>query len=799
LGAVGSVRFGAVLGQLVVWLHLLGWSGDVLGAIQINEFMARNGGAIVDPYGRSPDWIEFHNPGATRIDVSGYSVSLAPDVTNRWVFPAGVSIPGRGFLVVWCDPSRPASVQFVVNLNAGEALPGQGGAITLWAPDGRVADSVAYGFQIEDTSLGRVENAWHLLSAPSLGTANGPAAPLDPGSGLKINEWMADPKNGSDWFELYNPGAQPVDLSRYQLTNAMPQVGTPMFIIGGLSYIAAGGWVVFYADRKTNSGSDHVSFTLEKAGGSIRLYSPETQAIDHVVYSSQEEDVSEGRLPDGSDAYVRFDKTDTPGDANYLILTNVWISEILAHTDPPLEDAIEFYNPTGDSVDLSGWYLSNRSGNPTKYRIAPGTRLLPYGFGVLYEYQFKGTNDFTFNSAHGDRAILSAADANGRLTGYRVLADFGPTENAVSIGRFDTSQGTDFVALGSRTLGIDSPRTLVEFRQGRGRPNAYPLVGPVVIGEIMYHPPDAWSTNPASAVNFEFIELQNLTTVPVPFYDPEHPTNTWRIEGEIEFTFPKDLKIPAGGFVLLVDFDPEQEPEELAWFRQRYPELPASTKLAGPYKGRLSNSEGRVTLSKPDPPQHPPRPDAGYVPYIRVDQVKYGDTSPWPAEADGQGASLQRIVPGDYGDDPVNWRGAMPNPGQDNRLAVPDQDHDGMSDDWESQFGFDLQSPEDAAQDTDRDTRSNLEECLSGSHPRDAADYLKFEAIAVDRGVVELSWKARAGKTYTVQVGELGKNFTWERLADFGATGTDGDRVVWDQVTPAPPARVYRLVSPRIP
>jgi hypothetical protein len=43
--------------------------------------------------------------------------------------------------------------------------------------------------------------------------------------------------------------------------------------------------------------------------------------------------------------------------------------------------------------------------------------------------------------------------------------------------------------------------------------------------------------------------------------------------------------------------------------------------------------------------------------------VRYDDRAPWPADANGGGASLQRVLPSAYGNDPVNWTSALPNPG----------------------------------------------------------------------------------------------------------------------------------------
>ena len=71
---------------------------------------------------------------------------------------------------------------------------------------------------------------------------------------------------------------------------------------------------------------------------------------------------------------------------------------------------------------------------------------------MFYESQFNPTNGssipFTFNSAHGDAAYLSEADAGGNLSGYRAAAKFGAAANGVSFGRYTNSVGTvEFVAM----------------------------------------------------------------------------------------------------------------------------------------------------------------------------------------------------------------------------------------------------------------------------------------------------------------------------------------------------------------
>ena len=51
--------------------------------------------------------------------------------------------------------------------------------------------------------------------------------------------------------------------------------------------------------------------------------------------------------------------------------------------------------------------------------------------------------------------------------------------------------------------------------------------------------------------------------------------------------------------------------------------------ILGPLRGQLANGGDTVALYKPDPPQGLQHDDAGFVPYILVDQVTFSDTAPY--------------------------------------------------------------------------------------------------------------------------------------------------------------------------
>src|SRR5439155_9984536 len=274
---------------------------------------------------------------------------------------------------------------------------------------------------------------------------------------LRINEWMARPLKGDDWFELYNPSDEAIELGGLYLTDDPSLFGQTNSLIAPLSFIAPRGWVKWVADGQPSNGRNHVNFTLDAEGESLAIYDRNLALIDAVYFGAQSTNVSQGRLPDGGPAIVSFSTTPTPETANYLPLSNVLINEVLSHSDPPLEDAVELFNPTDVDADISGWYLSNNESDFKRYQVPPNTIVPAHSFKVIYENEFNGGSGslvpFTFNSAHGDAAYLSEADVVGNLTGYRAVTQFGAAGNGVSFGRYVTSAGTDFVAMGRLTFG----------------------------------------------------------------------------------------------------------------------------------------------------------------------------------------------------------------------------------------------------------------------------------------------------------------------------------------------------------
>ena len=762
--------------------------------LKISELLAINDNAVIDPLGRTSDWIEIWNNSTTSIELAGMSLSIDQIEPGQWSFPTGAKLRAKGRLLVWCNGSRDPALGPADYLNTGRSLNGAYGTVYLFNASEQIIDRVSYGFQVADRSIGRDTNGnWELLDSPTPGKANKTAALLASASNIVINEWMANGR-GSDWIELHNPLSLPSRLDGLYLTDDISTIGRTQFEIPQLNFIDAGGFVKWIADGDLARGSDHLNFSLSSLGEPIALYSRTKSLLDKQQISKTIPGESEGRLPDGATRITKFPSTPTPGKSNHLPVENVVINEVLTHTDPPFEDAIELRNLSDNPVDVGNWWISNSESSLKKYRIPANTTLTARSVMVFYEAQFNpapGTeHSFALNSAHGDKVILSEGNGSGKLTGYRAIIEFGATQNGVSLGRVKTSIGDQFTALTKPTFGVDDPSSVSAFRKGDGAANTEAKVGPVVIHEIMYHP--APLPLGAGTPDDEFIELHNNTNTTVPLYDPLHPENTWLIDGGTTFEFPRGFQLPPGGYVVLIEFNPVKDPEKTASLAKRLG-IPDGVPILGPLRGQLANGGDTVALYKPDPPQGLQHDDAGFVPYILVDQVTFSDTAPWPSEADGLGSTLQRATANKFANDPVNWKAAAPNPGRANRsVEVADTDADGMPDEWETAFGLDPNNSNDADGDADGDGLTNLSEYLAGTDPGDAASALRLGAVSLANGKLSLVFEASQGRLIEIQSTPALGQAAWESVLEVDVKSDGPQQVEVD--LPVGEAHFFRLL-----
>ncbi len=633
--------------------------------------------------------------------------------------------------------------------------------------------------------------------------------PLDP----TADELMVDRsfvKEDFEFIEVKNVGKSTVDLHDVQFTDGITFSFTGNSVTtlrpGELAVIVKNQLAFSVRYPGVTNVAGHYTGNLDNGGEALRLEDAAGDALLEFVYEDEWCPLTDGfgfslvvlneEAPLeawGTSAGWRSSTNvgGSPGEDDPLPpdIVPVFINEVLTNTEPPAKDAIELHNPSTSPADIGGWYLTDDRGEPQKFRIPRDTTIAHGEYVVFDEDDFNpanGTLETPFAlSSLGEEVYLFSADASGSLTGYFHGFRFGAAETDVSFGRHVISTGED------RLVAQISPTLYDE--------NLGPRVGPVVINEIMFNPS---LTQGGDNTRDEYIELHNLSEQTVSLFDPDNPENTWRIEGAVEYAFPPGVALSPGSYLLVVGIDVQADQKGLTAFQFRYG-LDTEVTILGPYTGKLDNIRDRISLLKPEPPLLPPSPDAGLVPYVLVDEINYSSAIPWPTDANGGGQSLQRVVSQEYGDDPINWEAASPTAGQINPGGAPqDTDGDGLPDDWESATGLNPDSDvgdDGASGDPDGDGSTNLQEYLSGTHPRDPGSFLKVDAIIMDTTAVLVRFNAVVGKTYTVFYCDcLGDN-EWQKLTDVQAQAHTGLIEIPDPGAGGARTRYYRLVTPQSP
>lgn len=184
---------------------------------------------------------------------------------------------------------------------------------------------------------------WRILPRRTLGwvgvllTAFGPAGVAGPA----ITEFMASntatlaDEDGafSDWIEIHNPEASPINLAGWYLTDtasAKTRWPFPAVTVPGDGYIVV--WAS-NKNRRTPGSPLHTNFALSAGGEYLGLIGPDgmTEVSAYApTFPAQSNDVSYGRLTsaDGESAETGYFRQPTPGRANgeFMLLSTVTLS-----------------------------------------------------------------------------------------------------------------------------------------------------------------------------------------------------------------------------------------------------------------------------------------------------------------------------------------------------------------------------------------------------------------------------------------------------------------------------------------
>lgn len=459
-----------------------GDSASVASAkVVINEFMASNGGCLIDDKGDNSDWIEIYNPGSGDVSLSG--MGLSDDNTSvKWVFP-NVTLTAGGYLVVFASGKSENDPNGVLHTNF--KLSADGGGIYITDATGKIVDEVEYEDQAQNVSAGRQTadiSAWSTFDSPTPGYANDEmgaqafqASRYATDSTLLITEVMAANKttmtdnNGiySDYIEIYNSGAEAVNLLGYGLSDDVQNVLDWKFPD---ITIQPGAYMIVFASGEDTKATDlekgavHTSFGISSYEEAITLASPVGLILDSVTVSESQADMAYARTFDGSAYNDEWTLTSKPSPgyantdegnqqftaANPLALGDIIISEVMSSNQEFLVedngetyDWIELYNNGSQTVNLAGYGLTDNTGNPAKFRLpdkslAPGEYVTVLASGLANDESIKKNYVHTSFKLSANGEVLALFNAEGVLQD-KLNIDTLP--RGLSVGRMPQQEG----------------------------------------------------------------------------------------------------------------------------------------------------------------------------------------------------------------------------------------------------------------------------------------------------------------------------------------------------------------------
>ena len=462
---------------------------------------------------------------------------------------------------------------------------------------------------------------------------------------LRITEIMYNPPGGTgiEYIELTNTGSTSMNLAGVRFDEGAPfnTLILPNYDLGpNQRVIVTNDRSKFEAEYGNGPTviAEWAGGSLSNGGEEIVLRDPDGNIVLRFEYDNA--GGWPGRSDGGGSSLIVID-TDysdednwiaspefggSPGTSGSTSDYSVSITEVLSHTDLPSLDTIEIRNDSDQPIDISGWYLSDSDTNWKKYEIPVDSVIPSQGYITFDESDFNPNGlwnpnagepaDWEFAiSSSGDQVYLIESE-NGNPLYFAAERDFGAARNGVSFGQYLNSEEEEyFTAQSAVTIGSE---------------NSAPLVGPLVITEIMYQ------NIPGE---MSWIEIQNISSSRVDLFDNANTDQVWKVNG-IAFDFPPNQSISQSGVALIVSGDP-------VLFRAQN-SVPPEVPIYGPFEGSIQADGENLRLEMPEPDEPEPK-------FITIDAVRYSTTDPWPSVAEGLGHSIERVFVNEFGNEPKNW------------------------------------------------------------------------------------------------------------------------------------------------
>ena len=210
---------------------------------------------------------------------------------------------------------------------------------------------------------------------------------------LVINECMPNNSNTAvdqdgeynDWVELYNNSTNTINIEGCFLSDRKSQPTKFRFPNIQLN---SNEYLIVWLDKDTLQQGLHTNFKLSASGEQVYLFNVDTNLIDFVHFTNVDADISIARNFDGNGSFKL--SSPTFNQSNGYKENGVVVNEWMANNTNTVEDEsgefndwIELYNNTDETINLAGYFLSNKASNPSKYTF-PNITISAYDYLILW-------------------------------------------------------------------------------------------------------------------------------------------------------------------------------------------------------------------------------------------------------------------------------------------------------------------------------------------------------------------------------------------------------------------------------
>lgn len=464
---------------------------DAAKTFRMTEVMSNNSSVLQDDTGAYSDWIELTNVSSFDVDVSGWEIAKDNSSAVKYFrFPSQIVKSGETVMVFCTSTTRDIPGY---TYHAPFKISAAGDTLILYNDAGSALQSLNVPEMTANQSYAEIDGVWTVTNEPTPQLPNThenyvllrssrkiTESPIQVTELMAKNMSYAPDENGEfvDWVEIYNSGSYSVSLSGYSLTDN--EANLRKWTFPNVS-LGAGEYMIVYCsgyDRRDPDKPLHTNFKLSTEKEGVILTDASGNMISEVKYDLLKADQSYSLSSDGTWGILQ---APTPGMANTFSSASIiagqfaatnpyrfFINEVMASTSAAnvngaSYDWVELRNSGAETLDLSGWGLSDDPSKPRKWQFPQGTTipsgslLCVYFSGLDGKFNSYLHTNFSLSSSEGETVVVS--DPEGNIIDRMPL---GRQYSDISYGRMGERDG--FYYLSSATPGNTNVTTGYETR-----------------------------------------------------------------------------------------------------------------------------------------------------------------------------------------------------------------------------------------------------------------------------------------------------------------------------------------------